>query len=144
VPYIAERKRGSGKGSGEFNHLGKQLSTRFVPKSKKSRVEAQAVGPQVGAAPSRKRPSLAGIGGLALGTKYGQLASVNGVSLAGTLNLKRLGGFVPAIGSNFTIVTGSALSGTFTTTNGLSINSAEHFQVNYTSTAVTVTVVSGP
>jgi hypothetical protein len=85
-----------------------------------------------------------GIGGLALGTKYGQLASANGVSLAGTLNLKRLGGFVPAIGSSFTIVTGSALSGKFTTTNGLSINSAEHFQVNYTSTAVTVTVVSGP
>lgn len=85
-----------------------------------------------------------GIGGITFGSKYGQLASANGVSLAGTLNIKHLKGFVPAIGSSFTIVTGSAVTGQFTATNGLSINSSEHFQINYNSTTVTLTVVSGP
>ncbi|HEY6337328.1 MAG TPA: hypothetical protein VIW68_02435 [Candidatus Sulfotelmatobacter sp.] len=85
-----------------------------------------------------------GIGGTTAGTQYGQLASANGVSLTGTLNLKRLHGFVPVIGTNFTIVTGSAVSGQFLTTTGLNINSSEHFQVNYATNAVTVTVVSGP
>jgi len=50
---------------------------------------------------------------------------------------------VPAVGDSFTILTGSAISGTFTTVNGTSINSSEQFEVNYTSTAVTLTVVSG-
>lgn len=84
------------------------------------------------------------IRGLTLGSQYGQLASANGVSLAGKLSLTRLSTFVPAIGSSFTIVAGSAVTGHFTTVTGLSINASEHFQVNYTSNAVTVTVVSGP
>jgi hypothetical protein len=53
-------------------------------------------------------------------------------------------GFVLVIGDSFTILTGSAVSGQFATVKGLSINSSEHFQVNYSSTAVALTVVSGP
>lgn len=68
----------------------------------------------------------------------------NGVSLGGVLTIKLVNGFVPVVGDSFTILTGSAVSGTFATVNGESINSSEHFQVNYTSTAVTLTVVSGP
>ena len=42
-----------------------------------------------------------------------------------------------------TVVTGSAVSGTFSVVKGLSINSAEHFSVGYGANSVTLTVVSG-
>jgi hypothetical protein len=84
------------------------------------------------------------IGGLTVGTQYDQLAVSNGVSLKGTLNLKLINSFVPVIDNTFIILTGSAISGTFTKVTGLSINSAEHFAVTYNPTNVTVTVVSGP
>jgi hypothetical protein len=82
------------------------------------------------------------IGGTTAGT-FGDLAVSNGVSLGGTLTIKLVNGFVPVVRDSFTIVTGSVVNGTFTTVNGTSIDSSEHFEVNYTSTAVTLTVVSG-
>ena len=82
------------------------------------------------------------IGGTTAGT-FGDLAVSNGVSLGGTLTIKLVNKFVPAVGDSFTILTGSAISGTFATVKGTTINSSEHFEVNYTSTAVTLTVVSG-
>jgi hypothetical protein len=84
------------------------------------------------------------IGGSTVGTKYSRLAVSNGASLGGTLTVKRINNFKPAIGNIFTIVTGTAITGTFATVNGLSINSSEHFQINYGSTAVTLSVVAGP
>lgn len=81
------------------------------------------------------------IGGTTVGTKYSRLASSNGVSLSGTLNIKRINSFIPAMGSTFTIITGSVVTGQFTTVNGLIINSSEKFQVNYNATSVTLTVV---
>jgi fibronectin-binding autotransporter adhesin len=82
------------------------------------------------------------IGGTAVDS-YGQVAVSNGVSLGGTLVIKCSKGFVPSIGNTFKIVTGSAVSGQFTTVKGTSINSGEHFEISYTPTAVTLTVVSG-
>jgi hypothetical protein len=82
------------------------------------------------------------IGGSTAG-KYGQVAVSNGVILGGTLAIKLINGFVPAIGDTLNVVTGSAVSGTFSTVTGTSINSGEHFEVSYTPTAVTLTVVSG-
>lgn len=76
--------------------------------------------------------------------KYGQLAVANGASLNGTLNVTRPTSFIPAIGNIFTILTGSAVSGAFSTVNGLSINSGEHFIISYNPTNVTLTVASGP
>ncbi len=83
------------------------------------------------------------IGGTTAGSTYGQLASSNGVSLGGTLNLTRIHGFLPKIGETFTIITGTVVTGQFATVNGLAINASEHFEVNYGATAVTVQVVSG-
>ena len=83
------------------------------------------------------------IGGTTAGT-FGELVISNGASLGGILTIKLANGIVPVVGDSFTILSGSAVSGTFATVNGESINSSEHFQVNYTSTAVTLTVVSGP
>ena len=84
------------------------------------------------------------IGGSTAGSNYGQLVSSNGVSLGGILNLTRIHGFLPTIGETFTIVTGSFVNGQFATVNGLAINSSEHFEINYGTTAVTLQVVSGP
>jgi hypothetical protein len=84
------------------------------------------------------------IGGLTVGKQYSQLAVANGASLNGTLNVTLTNNFVPAIGNTFIILTGSAVSGTFATVNGLSINSGEHFTIKYNPTNVTLTVVSGP
>jgi fibronectin-binding autotransporter adhesin len=84
------------------------------------------------------------VNGATAGTQYGQMVVSNGASLSGILNIRRKAGFVPAIGTNFTILRGSVVSGQFTTVNGATINSAEHFAVNYSSNAVTLTVTSGP
>jgi len=85
-----------------------------------------------------------GISGNTLGSQYSQLAVSNGISLDGVLNIKLVNAFIPAIGSSFTILKGSAVTGTFSTVNGVSINSSEHFQVNYNSSDVTLSVVPGP
>ncbi len=84
------------------------------------------------------------IGGNTVGTQYSQLAVSNGIALDGVLNIKLINGFIPTIGSTFTIMKGTAVSGTFSTVNGTSINSSEHFQVNYNSNSVTLSVLSGP
>jgi hypothetical protein len=84
------------------------------------------------------------ITGTTPGTQYSQLVVSNGANLSGILNIKRKAGFVPAIGTQFKILTASAVSGQFVTVNGAAINAAEHFAVNYSSNAVTLTVVSGP
>jgi hypothetical protein len=83
------------------------------------------------------------IGGTVVGSQYSQVKVSNGASLNGTLNIKLTNGFVPAIGETFTILSAGMRTGAFSTVNGTSINSTEHFVVNYTATAVTLTVVSG-
>lgn len=82
------------------------------------------------------------VGGTGAGT-FGELAVTNGVSLGGTLSIKLINGFVPTTGDTFTILTGSVVSGTFTTVKGETINSSEHFEVSYNGNSVTLTVVSG-
>jgi hypothetical protein len=83
------------------------------------------------------------VGGTTAGS-FGDLAVSNGVNLGGTLSLKLINNFVPAIGDTFVVLNGSAVSGTFATVKGTSINSGEHFQLNYNPTNVTLSVVSGP
>src|SRR5260370_42369818 len=66
------------------------------------------------------------IGGLTVGTQYGQLAVSNGVSLKGTLNIKVINGFIPVMGNTFIILTGNPVSGTFGTVNGTTIPTGGH------------------
>jgi hypothetical protein len=83
------------------------------------------------------------IGGATVGTQYSQLAVANGASLNGTLNVKLINGFVPAIGDVYTILKGTAVTGTFSIVK-LPVLSGAHFVVGYSATSVTLTVVSGP
>jgi hypothetical protein len=84
------------------------------------------------------------IRGINPGTQYSQLAVSNGASLNGVLTIHIKGGFVPAIGDKFAIITAGAVTGQFSTVNGLDINSNEHFEIAYNPNNVTLTVVSGP
>jgi hypothetical protein len=83
------------------------------------------------------------IGGTTVGTQYSQLAVANGASLNGTLNVKLIDGFVPAIGGVYTILKGTAVTGTFSIVR-LPVLSGAHFVVGYSPTSVTLTVESGP
>jgi hypothetical protein len=83
------------------------------------------------------------IGGNAVGTKYDQLDVSGATTLNGTLNIKSINSFVPAVGAKFVILDAGSLTGTFSTITGTSINSSEHYVVSYTGTEVILTVVSG-
>lgn len=75
---------------------------------------------------------------------FSQVNASGAVVLGGRLNLGFPTSFAPAIGSTFTILTGSSVAGTFATATGLTINTAEHFQIMYNANNVTLQVVSGP
>lgn len=75
--------------------------------------------------------------------QFSVLSVTSSASLKGTLNIKLLNNFVPAIGATFKILTASHVTGTFATVNGTAINGSEHFQVNYGSNNVTLQVVAG-
>jgi len=84
-----------------------------------------------------------GLGGPVPGKDYIQLA-VNGTAfLSGTLNVSDLGGFVPLLGQTFTILAANAITGDFTTVNGLiyNLSGPNRFDIVYTSTAVELVVV---
>jgi hypothetical protein len=83
------------------------------------------------------------IGGTTAGTQFDQLNVTKAATLAGTLNVSLINGFVPTIGSTFDILNGSTVSGNWTTIKGLSINSTEHFTETVNSNDVILTVVSG-
>jgi hypothetical protein len=78
-------------------------------------------------------------------SQFSQLKVTGKATLAGTLNIALLRGFVPPVNSTFKVLTcSSSLAGTFSTVNGTSINRTEHFRVQYNSNNVTLEVVSGP
>jgi hypothetical protein len=83
------------------------------------------------------------IGGLTAGTQFGQLNVTQSASLAGTLNLSLINGFVPNIGDTFKILNASSVSGTFATVNTTCIDSSEQFSVTYEANDVLLTVVAG-
>jgi hypothetical protein len=82
------------------------------------------------------------INGSTPGTQYSQFDATT-ANLGGTLNILRPSTFVPTIGATFGIVKFNSRMGTFTTVNGLVINSTEHFTFTYDSTGVLLSVVSG-
>jgi hypothetical protein len=83
------------------------------------------------------------IGGLGA-ANHGQLNSIDGVSLAGTLTVNLVNAYEPEIGDLFTIVIGTSINGTFDPVNGLVIGNGKQFSVNYNATDVTLEVVSTP
>jgi len=89
---------------------------------------------------------LAEIGGLTAGTQYDQvkLTGTGTATLGGTLNVSLLGGFVPAAGNSFTIVTCVAtptcINGTFATTNFPILPTGLVWNLTYNPTSVVLSV----
>ncbi|MBX9581928.1 MAG: M10 family metallopeptidase C-terminal domain-containing protein, partial [Gemmataceae bacterium] len=82
------------------------------------------------------------IGGLAVGTQYDRLAVGGTAALAGTLAVTRPGGFVPADGDPFTVLTYAARSGTFARYTGLDLPGGRSLSPGYTAGGLTLTAGS--
>jgi hypothetical protein len=104
-----------------------------------SAVQAQ----EAGYAQSPSGALIIDIGGLGA-ANHGQLNSTEGVTLAGSLTVNLVDAYQPEIGDTFTIVTGSSITDTFDTMNGLDIGGGKQFSVIYNATDVTLEVVAGP
>lgn len=85
------------------------------------------------------------IGGTKAGTNYSHLSVTGPVTVGGTVNISLINKFTPVIGQTFTVLNApSGITGTFSTANGLSINSGEHFNLTSNPTTLVLEVVSGP
>jgi hypothetical protein len=90
------------------------------------------------------------IGGTTVGTQFDQFAITGAATLKGALNVAEIDGFTPTLGETFDIMNFASKAGVFSSCNGhsggtsCSINSTEHFMVEYTATNVTLKVVRGP
>lgn len=78
------------------------------------------------------------IGGLTAGSQFDRLAISGSATLSGSLNISLIGGFVPVAGDTFQIMTFGSRTGNFTAINGLDLGGGRAFQVNFTSTALTL------
>jgi RHS repeat-associated protein len=83
------------------------------------------------------------IGGTSASGDYGVISSTGQVSLDGTLAIQESGGFTPNSGDTYTPITGSPVSGTFSTVTGKNLGSGLAFSVGYTSGAVQLTAGPG-
>jgi T5SS/PEP-CTERM-associated repeat protein len=76
--------------------------------------------------------------------EFGQVEVGGSATLAGTLDVKLASGFAPTLGDSFRLLTASAgLSGTFATTTLPTLGGGLAWDVDYTSNALTLSVVSG-
>ena len=69
------------------------------------------------------------------------MVATGAVTLDGTLDLSTVGGFTPTVGQTFTILSGSAVTGSFATVTGAPISGTLSYAVSYTATGVVLTVV---
>jgi RHS repeat-associated protein len=86
------------------------------------------------------------VGSPAAGNQFSHIVSVSGsASLAGTLNISLTNGFGPAAGEQYPILVFNAVTGTFTTVNGVTFERFTLFRVSYTTTSVVlVALISAP
>jgi T5SS/PEP-CTERM-associated repeat protein len=86
------------------------------------------------------------IGGLNAGTEFDQVQIANTLELAGSLDVALLGGFVPAVGSTFEIITAAGgIEGEFATLAAelSALPGGRLWDIQYTPTSVILEVLSG-
>jgi 2-hydroxy-3-keto-5-methylthiopentenyl-1-phosphate phosphatase len=82
------------------------------------------------------------LGGLTPGTGHDQLNVAGVATLAGTLNVSLVGGFMPSPGDTFTVMTFASQSGTFSTVNGLSLGGGMFLRAVYNPNDLTLVAYS--
>lgn len=76
--------------------------------------------------------------------EMGQVEVAGQATLAGTLSVELTGGFAPALGNSFSLLTASSgVSGTFSTTNLPALGAGLAWDLDYSSNAVSLSVVAG-
>lgn len=81
------------------------------------------------------------LGGTTSGTQYDQLVVTGEAAFDGTLDVSLIDEFSPSLGESFTILTYTSHTGTFETLNLPTLGTGLAWEVDYGSTAVTLTVV---
>jgi Fibronectin type III domain len=76
------------------------------------------------------------------GSSNGMLAVNGNLTLTGTLAITTAGNYTPPLGTQLTVVSAGAISGTFAVVTGAELTN-EHWAVSYTSTAVVLTAAAG-
>lgn len=77
------------------------------------------------------------------GIDYGQLSAIGPATLGGTLTFSTASGFLPPVGTQYTIVSAASVSGKYTTINGALLGD-RRYALSYTPTTVVATVVPLP
>ncbi len=83
------------------------------------------------------------LGGLTPGTEHDRLAVSGAATIAGTLRLQFVNGFVPHFGDSFTVLTASSVNGTYATIDVVGYPDCVA-SATYTGTSVTVVIESVP
>jgi len=81
------------------------------------------------------------LGGDQAGTGYDQLQVTGAATLAGTLDVSLIDGFIPSNGDVFEIITANTLSDTFTTINLPTLTNGLEWQTEYTATGFSISAV---
>ncbi len=82
------------------------------------------------------------LGGLSAGSQYDRLAVGGAAALAGTLNVSFIGGFTPAVGNGFQVLTFAGSSGDFLTYNGLTLGAASLLRTSLGASDLTLTAAA--
>ena len=83
------------------------------------------------------------LGGTTGGTQYSQWHDTGNSILAGALDIQLLGGFIPAVGNQFTILTANSISGKFSAINSPALPTGLSWSVLYNPASVVLSVVAG-
>lgn len=83
------------------------------------------------------------VGGVTPGSGHDVLAVSSNATLSGALEVSLINGFVPANGNSFTVLTASAVSGTFATTNLPALGGGAAWTVDYQADKVVLSVTGG-
>ncbi len=81
-----------------------------------------------------------GVGGLAAGSQFGQLAVTGQASLAGDLNISVLDGYSPALGTGYGVMTFPAMTGNFAVVTGLNLGGGIAFVPSFNATNIDLIV----
>ena len=78
------------------------------------------------------------------GTDFGQISVTGGAALGGNLTVATASGYIPSLGTTFTILKAASVSGTFATVTGNNLPNNEGYAVSYSPTSVMLTVANAP
>jgi len=84
------------------------------------------------------------IGGRDAATEFGTLSATGAATLTGSFSAALANGFTPRLGDSFRVLSAGAVIGQFSTANLPTLGGGLRFQLDYSATGITLTVVPEP